>query len=80
MNVNLDYDALVRRIISFFIPGLGQFINGDIDKGLKILIGFIIIWLVLLFITWDSVRFILGIILRLFAAYDAYISYDPFRQ
>ena len=77
MDINIDYDALVRGVISFFIPGLGQFINGNMGKGFKILIGFIVIWLVLLFFNLIPVQTVIGIILRLFAGYDAYVSYSP---
>lgn len=77
MSIDLDFDALVRGIISFFIPGLGQFINGNIEKGIKILVGFILIWMLLLFLNMTTIQVIVGIILRLFAGYDAYVSYNP---
>lgn len=77
MSIDLDYDALARGVISFFIPGLGQFINGNIGKGIKILVGFIVIWLLLLFLNIPTIHVIVGVILRLVAGYDAYMSYDP---
>jgi TM2 domain-containing membrane protein YozV len=40
----------VALIASFFIPGLGSMINGDVGKGLFILIGYIISWLLVIVI------------------------------
>ncbi|MBQ2654351.1 MAG: hypothetical protein IJF83_12420 [Methanobrevibacter sp.] len=68
----MDLDKLARAACSFFVPGLGQLIKGEIGRGLKFLIGFIIIWLALLFIKVIIVQTIVGIILRVFSAYDAY--------
>ena len=85
----MDSDRLVKAVCSFFVPGLGQFMNGNIERGLIFLIGFIILWFALLFlgivILHTIVGFlgivilhtIVGIIVRLFAAYDAY-TYDGF--
>lgn len=40
-------EPLVSAILSLFIPGLGQMYNGQIKKGLSILIGLIVAWGVL---------------------------------
>lgn len=73
----MNSDNLIRGICSFFIPSLGQFMNGEIEKGLKFLIGFVIIWIVLFLTRIIYIQNIAGIIIRLFAAYDAY-TYDGF--
>jgi TM2 domain-containing membrane protein YozV len=35
----------VSLIVSFFIPGVGSMINGDVGKGVGILIGYLVSWL-----------------------------------
>ncbi len=73
----MDSDKLVRAVCSFFVPGLGQLMNGEIGKGLAILIIFMLIWIALLSVGIPLVQTIFGIVVRLFAAYDAY-TYDGF--
>ncbi len=77
VGVIMDSDRLVKAVCSFFVPGLGQFMNGYIERGLIFLIGFIILWFALLFLGIVLLHTIVGIIVRLFAAYDAY-TYDGF--
>ena len=73
----MDSDKLVRAVCSFFVPGLGQLMNGEIGKGLAILIIFMLIWIALLSVGIPLVQTIFAIVVRLFAAYDAY-TYDGF--
>ena len=73
----MDSTKVIRAVFSFFIPGLGQFMNGTIGKGLKFLLGFLVIWFVLLFANWITVQTIVCFILRVFCAYDAYV-YEGF--
>ena len=68
----MDLYKLARAVCSFFVPGLGQLIKGDIGRGLKFLIGFLIIWFALLFSGVIIVQTIVGVIIRVFSAYDAY--------
>ena len=68
----MDTDSLVKGLSSFFVPGLGQMINGEFGKGLKFLIGFIVIWFVLLLTNIAYIQTVFGLIVRAFSAYDAY--------
>ena len=68
----MDSDNLIKAACSFIVPGLGQMIKGDFGRGLKFLIGFIVIWFALLFTQIPFLQTIVGIILRIFSAYDAY--------
>ena len=61
----MDLDKLARAVCSFFVPGLGQLIKGDIGRGLKFLIGFLFSGVII-------VQTIVGVIIRVFSAYDAY--------
>ena len=40
----------VSLIVSFFIPGVGSMINGDTGKGVGILIGYLISWVLIIVI------------------------------
>lgn len=68
----MDSDSLVKAACSFFVPGLGQLIKGDIGKGLKFLIGFIFIWSALLLTNIPFIENAFGLAVRSYAAYDAY--------
>jgi TM2 domain-containing membrane protein YozV len=76
---------ILSAILSFFIPGLGQIINGQLKKGLILLIGYIVLWVIL------SVVYVIGsfatggvgvcccfpvllvpLLINIYAAYDAY--------
>lgn len=73
----MDYTQLLRAIFSFFIPGLGQMMNGTIGRGLKFLFGFLIVWFALLILHWVVVQAVICLIIRVFCAYDAY-SYQGY--
>lgn len=66
--------AIISAILSFFIPGLGQAINGDIKKGIVLFIFAVIISLLagLVFKQW--VLYIINLAISLYAAYDAYVT------
>ncbi len=66
-------NPILSAILSFIIPGLGQALEGDIKRGI---IFFVILLILVLLIhtvfgeaNWT---FILDIIYRLYAGYDAY--------
>lgn len=68
----MDSDNFVKALCSFIVPGLGQMIKGDFGRGLKFLLGFIVIWFALLFTQIPFLQNIFGIIVRIYSAYDAY--------
>ena len=63
----MEWDAVVNAILSFFIPGVGQGINGYKQKG--------IIFVLTRFAGLGIAGTIILILLRLYAAYDAYNTY-----
>jgi len=58
----------VAAVLSFFFPGLGQIYNGELSKGLTVVIFTIISWI----LTCIYVGFIFLIILWVWAISDAY--------
>lgn len=58
----------VAAVLSFFVPGLGQIYNGELGKGITIVIFTVISW----FLTCIYVGFVTLIILWIWAIYDAY--------
>jgi hypothetical protein len=52
-------DALIAGIVSFFIPGVGNMINGQTERGAIILV----IWIVWLILGWGIGVFIIGSII-----------------
>lgn len=62
-------NAILAAIISFFIPGLGQIIAGETQKGIMLLIAAIVLYVIYFIIPFAG---ILSLILSIYAAYDAY--------
>ncbi len=79
---------IVAAIASFLIPGLGQIINGQVKKGIIILIGYIVFWVVMVvgYFVLSGLSLIVGgvgfcccmpmffipLLVNLWAAYDGY--------
>lgn len=66
-------NAILAAILSFFIPGLGQAVSGDIKKGviffvIACVLGIVLSWI---FRTW--LVYIINILYALYVAYDAYL-------
>ena len=58
----------VPALLSFFVPGLGQIIKGEIFKAIGIWVGLLIGWL----LTFVLIGFILVPLIWLWQIYDAY--------
>ncbi|WP_458454126.1 hypothetical protein [Methanobrevibacter sp.] len=67
-------NAIISAILSFIIPGLGQAINGDVKKGVVLLVIALIMGLIASFIFRSWIVYIINICISLYAAYDAYIT------
>ena len=84
----MESNSLKNGIFSFIIPGLGQILNGDAQKGAALLAGAVIlhlfIWSLLagavilhLFI-WFFMNNPLGSLIN--TAYHAYAGYDAYKN
>lgn len=68
-------DALVNAVLSFIIPGLGQVINGDKQKGIAMFIILIFLNIFIYFFINNPFGHFISIIYSAYAAYDAYKTY-----
>ncbi|WP_292881485.1 hypothetical protein [Methanobrevibacter sp. UBA188] len=68
-------DALVNAVLSFIIPGLGQAINGDKQKGIAMFIVLIFLNIFIYFFINNPFGHFISIIYSAYAAYDAYKTY-----
>lgn len=66
-------NAIIAAVLSFFIPGLGQALAGDIKKGVIFFIIAIVFAIISWFVFNNWVVHIIGILYSLYAAYDAYV-------
>lgn len=71
----MEWDAVVNAILSFFIPGVGQGINGYKQKGIIMFIIFIILQIIIHFAGLRIIGRVISFIYALYAAYDAYNTY-----
>ena len=66
-------NAILAAILSFFIPGLGQALAGDIKRGVILFVIAIVLGLILGYLFGTGIiTIIIGLIYDLYAAYDAY--------
>ena len=65
-------NAILAAVLSFFIPGLGQAVAGDIKKGIIFFVIAIILAAIVSFVFRSWIVNIIGLLYSLFAAYDAY--------
>lgn len=65
-------NAILAAVLSFFIPGLGQALAGDVRKGIIFFVVAVILWAVSSFIFKHLIISIISLIYILYAAYDAY--------
>ena len=63
-------NTILAAILSFFIPGLGQAVAGDIKRGLIFFIGAVLLSVILIFRYW--IVWIVGFLYSIYVAYDAY--------
>lgn len=66
-------NAILSAILSFFIPGLGQAINGEIPRGIILFVLAIIMILIATFIFQSWIVYIIDFVISVYAAYDAYM-------
>ncbi|MGX8693881.1 MAG: hypothetical protein ACSW71_03130 [Methanobrevibacter sp.] len=66
-------NAILAAILSFFIPGLGQAVAGDIKKGVIFFVIAIVLGCIIMYLlggaTW---AYIISLLYDIYAAYDAY--------
>lgn len=73
MEVKNMVNAILAAILSFFIPGLGQAIAGDIKKGIIFFVIAIVLGCIVSFIFGQGTfAYIINVLYGLYAAYDAY--------
>ena len=68
-------DALVNAVLSFIIPGLGQAINGDKQKGIAMFIVLIFLNIFIYFFINNPFGHFISIIYSTYAAYNEYKTY-----
>nr|WP_294999826.1 hypothetical protein [uncultured Methanobrevibacter sp.] len=71
----MDMNSLKYGIFSFIIPGLGQYLNGDKQKGLTLLGGAVLIHILIWFFMNNPLGSLAQTLYHLYAGYDSYKNY-----
>ena len=71
----MDMNSLKYGVFSFIIPGLGQYLNGDKQKGIGLLAGAVLIHIFIWFFMNNPLGSLLNTAYHAYAAYDAYKNY-----
>ena len=65
--------AIICAILSFFIPGLGQVIAGDLKKGIILFGAWVVVGFLAAVVFKQWLVHIINLAISLYAAYDAFI-------
>ena len=65
-------NAILAAVLSFIIPGLGQALSGEVERGIVLFVLLIIMGLFAAFIFRSWVVTLIILAIRVYAAYDAY--------
>lgn len=73
--MDMETNSLKNGIFSFIIPGLGQYLNDDKQKGLTLFGAAVILHIFIWFFMNNSLGSIVQTLYHLYAGYDAYKNY-----
>ena len=65
-------NAILAAILSFFIPGLGQVLDGKLQRGIILFVGSVVLLGIIHILFRDWIFHIVDIFYSCYAAYDAY--------
>ena len=65
-------NAILAAILSLIIPGLGQAVSGELERGIVLFVLAMIMILIANLIFKNWIVSIINILIALYAAYDAY--------
>ena len=65
--------AIICAILSFFIPGLGQVIAGDLKKGIILFVAWVVVGFLAAVVFKQWIVYIINLAISLYAAYDVFI-------
>ncbi len=65
-------NSIIAAILSLIIPGLGQVISGEVQRGIVLFVVALIMGLIASFIFKSWVVNIINVLIAIYAAYDAY--------
>ena len=71
----MQRDALVNGVLSFIIPGLGQGLRGNAQKGIMLFAGMLVVHAAMYYLANNAIGSLISTAYHLYAGYDAYINY-----
>ena len=69
-------DRRLNAVASFILPGLGQILNGKEKRGMKVLIGMIVLHIAIYYMLNNDAGSAISTLYHIYAAYDAYKVYE----
>ena len=73
--MSMDMDSLKYGIFSFIIPGLGQYLNNDRQKGLGLFAAAVVLHIFIWFFMNNFLGSAVQTLYHLYAGYDAFKNY-----
>lgn len=71
----MENDAIINGILSFFIPGLGQAIEGYKARGIILFVIAVILSVIFYVLHVGYIKYVVSFVYGLIVAYDAYRLY-----
>lgn len=72
----MEKNALGKGVLSFIIPGIGQYFNNEKDKAIKLLVGMVILHIAIYFLMNNILGSGISTLYHAYAGYDAYINHQ----
>ena len=72
----MERNALGKGVLSFIIPGIGQYLNHEENKAIKFLIGMVAVHILIYFLFNNVFGSAVSTLYHAYAGYDAYINHQ----
>ena len=71
----MQKDALFKGVLSFIIPGIGQYLNGNKQKAITLFAAMLVLHVLIYFVMNNPFGSLISTVYHAYAGYDAYINH-----
>lgn len=72
----MDKSALGKGVLSFIIPGIGQYLNEDKQKAVVLFVGMLVLHAIIYYVMNNPFGSLISTIYHAYAGYDAFINHN----
>lgn len=71
----MEKNALLNGVLSFILPGVGQYLNNDKEKAAKLFIIMLVLHILIYYLANNPLGSAISTLYHLYAGWDAYKNY-----